>query len=123
MCVYMYIHARPRPSDVCYTSMLVSRLTHNLPSAPLQPKTGAMKIHLAKWFDPWLSGGNQFSDAIFTYANKELKELKVRTGCRLVCLVCGVVVLSGVRMHVCVLPLVCLCMWGSRHVCVRIRVG
>lgn len=78
--MYMYIHARP-PSVRCaalYISMLFP-LTHDPPFAPSQPKTGAMKIHLAKWFDPWMSGGNQFSDAIFTYANKELKELKVRT--------------------------------------------
>lgn len=37
-----------------------------------------MKIHLAKWFDPWMSGGSKFSDAILSYNRQELLDLKVR---------------------------------------------
>lgn len=58
----------------------IGRLTYpstNTPKTP-QPKTGALKIHLAKWFDPWMSGGAKFSSNILTYARKELLDLKVR---------------------------------------------
>ena len=100
MCICIYMHDLVRPVFAIYLCY-VSIDPQPPPPKRLQPKTGAMKIHLAKWFDPWMSGGNQFSDAIFTYANKELKELKVWTRVPAVLVVLRCLYFC-VRMHTCV---------------------